>query len=172
MNLEIIPAVGRLPVCSRNLNPAPRAVPSSHSTRPGLEPVANTDAESGAALRVVVAYASAAAGLVAMRWLNDRLRESAPEIELQLVAEPLARWSDPEDCELAMADAAAADLLILASTGPEPLPASGAAWLDACLALNPGRSSTLVALNDTGEPWIISLEHDSVRPAAACLFAA
>lgn len=172
MNLEIIPAVGRLRLRSHDLNPAPRAAQSSCPAGLGIKPATNTDAGSGGALRVVVAYASAAAGLVAMRWLNDRLRGAAPEVELQLVAEPLARWSDPEDSELAMADAAAADLLILASAGPEPLPAAGAAWLDACLALRPGLSTTLVALSDTGEPWIISLQHDSVQPAAARLFAA
>ena len=168
MNLEIIPTLGRLPVRSHDLRPAHRTPRWPRPAGSGGE----IEAASGGTLRVVVAYATAAAGLTALRWLNDRLREAAPEAELQLVAEPLARWSDPEDCELAMADAAAADLLILASAGPEPLPAAGAAWLDACVALRPGLSTTFVALSDSDEPWIISLEHDSIQPAAARLFAA
>lgn len=72
-----------------------------------------------------------------------------------------ANWS-----ELALRDAANADIVVLASTESGGLPASLEHWVSALLGRVDGRPVTIVAVFGSTEAWTISIEKPiSVRAA-------
>ncbi len=160
MNFEIMPSLGRPQNQRSGLTDTPDIRPSA-SLAAGLQ---SLPLSPGAVWKVVVAYEHAAAGLMALRWLNDLLRSAGPDLELQLVAEPLAYWSDPESQDRAAADTAEADLLVLSTGGMDPVDAAGETSLASCLALPPGRTTTRVALSGTEGSWPVTIEAASTIP--------
>ncbi|HWA08505.1 MAG TPA: hypothetical protein VG838_03475 [Opitutaceae bacterium] len=130
-------------------------------------PRAKEDVPMPAPLQVVIAYENPAAGLHALRRLKALLGRRSAEIELKLGVWPMNRLADPEWSDTIAVDLREADLLVLASRGPEPWPSAGEAWLDQGRAAHRDDMLTVMAFPGGEEPWTLTLEGQPTAAAAA-----
>lgn len=151
--VAIPPAEGFSPSATREAETSARAFPRTAAAS-AIPP-----------LRSVIAYENPAAGLHALRRLKILLGRFLPDVELQLAVWPLAHLGDSEWSDTVVTDLAAADLLILATRGPEAWPKAGDAWLTTAVAAREAHALTVMAFPGLEEPWILTLE--SPPPAAA-----
>jgi hypothetical protein len=130
------------------MNPTAPCPPADGSTAGGLPAVSP--------LRAVIAYDSPAAGLRGLRRLKSLLGES--ERERQLAVWPFAQLSSDEWRDTILGDLASADLLVLATRGPECWPETDDTWLRAALAERSGQTLTVISFPGTEEAWTLTLE--------------
>jgi hypothetical protein len=125
-----------------------------------LEPAPQMASLKPTRLKVVMAYEDAEAGERARQKLDEWLADAWPDVEMELIQWPFDFLSDPESLDMATSDAAAAGLLIFASSTSDLGASAGDAWLASSLAARPGPTTTLLAFFGAGEPCTISIEHD------------
>lgn len=163
MKLEIIPGSGLKENHSSSVNLSLQATPLTGN--PGQAWASKTDAQASPALKVIFVYENPSAGLRALRKFKGLLRDSYPEVELDLVVWELDRLDDSDWSDIAASAAADADLLVLATSSANSISRAGEKWLASCLALRGGRAITLLAFFGTDAPWTISMEGNLLTPA-------
>ena len=113
--------------------------------------------------KAFIAYADRDAARNAMRTIDDVLRTEGQPHELHPMLWRIdqlctARWH-----ELALADAAAAHVVVLASSKPGALSPALEGWIGEFLARRRGARVTLVALLGPGEAWTIAIDQPAGR---------
>jgi hypothetical protein len=86
-----------------------------------------------------------------MRMLGDLARGFDGEVEMRPQAWRFALLEDPAWYALAMADVVNADMLIIAASSGNELPAAVERWIKMCLARKRGSSAAVVALFGTAQ---------------------
>ena len=106
-----------------------------------------TDALGGGrALRIVIAYNGSADGKRALRVMAHIRRKSGEEVEVQPAVWSFAALADEDWAEAAAGDAARADILVIATSCTNPLPAAVGHWAESAIRRKEGTSAAVVAL--------------------------
>jgi len=109
-----------------------------------------------------IAYPEIAAGRDALGVINEVLRAAPQPHVLEPMLWRFDQLANPRWRARALADAARADVIVLASTAAIGLTPAVENWMQALLAQQLGRRTTIVALLGTDEAWTISID----QPAA------
>lgn len=119
-------------------------------------------------LRVVVAYHDVVAGQYAMHVLAKLGQEFGETVEFKPVLWSFDVLADLDWCEIAASDAIQADLLIIATSSPQPIPPAVERWAEIALGQKRGTSSAVVALFGSADnpDGAGSLRLDAIRTAA------
>ena len=107
--------------------------------------VTDTPERSGP-LRVVIAYNGTADGKRALRVMAEISRKLGEEIELHPVAWSFGALAEENWAEEAAGDAARADILIIATSCTNPLPAAVGRWAESAIRRKQGTAAAVVAL--------------------------
>ena len=139
---------------------------------PAIKPtIANAPAHDATAqLRVLIVYDEAAAGRQALGTLTRLLAVDAEPMHLLPALWRFELLDDPHGCQQALADAAGADLLILATHKPDAIPEAVEKWVSAFLAQRRESSTAILALFGAEDDWSISVQ-DKVSAALDVPFA-
>ena len=97
-------------------------------------------------LRVVIAYNDLAAGRRAMGLLSELGRELGEEIEFQPIPWSFDLLADVDWSAVSASDAVNADILIIATSDTEPLPAAVGRWTENAIDSKRGTVGAVVAL--------------------------
>lgn len=98
------------------------------------------------ALQVVIAYEDIQAGKHAMHVLTTLAKGLGDEIELKPLPWSFDLMADADWLTAATSDAAKADILIIATSGPNPLPPSIGRWAESAIERKRGTATAVVAL--------------------------
>jgi hypothetical protein len=129
----------------------------------------DTEAGHGSeALRVVIAYNDLPAARRAMRMLADLDKGLGDDIEFQPSPWPFELIMDPGWREAALSDAIAADILILTTNAPGPLPLAVERWVEFVTSQKRGTDAAVVALfgSEENPEEIGSLRLAAIRTVA------
>lgn len=105
-----------------------------------------TDALVNWPLQVVIAYDEIPAGKYALRVMAELGRRLSRNITCHLSTWSFVRLGEQAWAEVAIGDALRADILIIATYGTNPLPATVRAWTEAAIHRKRGSTATVVAL--------------------------
>lgn len=97
-------------------------------------------------LRVVIAYHDLAAGQRAMRVLADLAQGCGADLEFEPLPWSFDLLADQNWSQVAASDAIRADILIIATSGPRPLPPAVVQWAEAAISRKQGTAAAVVAL--------------------------
>lgn len=107
--------------------------------------------DAGHPLRVVIAYGDHVAGKRAIRVMTDLAKGRGDAVELHPIAWSFNLLADLAWSEVAAADAVSADILIIATSSPDPLPAAVGRWAERAISRKQGAVTTVLALFGTEE---------------------
>lgn len=102
-------------------------------------------------VRVVIAYHDLAAGLQAMRVLAGLARGFGEDLEFEPLPWSFDLLDDQNWSEVAASDVIQADILIIATSGPRPLPPAVVQWAEAAIRQKQGTAAAVVALFSSEE---------------------
>ena len=120
-------------------------------------------------LRVAIAYSDRAAGRRAMNLLT-RIRQHEPNgVHFRPTLWRVDLLEDPDWREKALADAVAADLLILATSASHSLPACVDRWMSEVLSQRRGSSTAILVTFGADDEWSILVQEDADAPENAAL---
>lgn len=140
----------------------------------GLDPD-SPDVKS--ALQVVIAYEDIQAGKHAMHVLTTLARGSGDEIELKPLPWSFDLLADADGRKAATSDAAKSDILMIATSGPNPLPPSIGQWAESAIEQKRGTATAVVALfgpaenPDSAGSSRLEAIHAAARRAGLAFFA-
>lgn len=97
-------------------------------------------------LRVVLVYQDIADGQRAMRVLNGVVRGQGDDLEFEPVVWSFDLLSDPEWRAAATSDALKADILLISTSSPNPLPEAVERWVEDALGRKRGTEAAIVAI--------------------------
>lgn len=144
---------------------APRVSPLHHlrkrRLRPHLPAVGRVEPPA-APFHAFIAYADVPAAARAMRTINEVLEAVHKKRPLRPMLWRFNQLVHPKWHDAALADAADANVVVLASTAADTLTPELEAWISGFLAHQRGTRTTLVALFGEEDAWTISIE----EPAA------
>lgn len=107
----------------------------------------NPDAhESICPLRVVIAYNNRTAGFRAMRMMGDLGRSNGNDGDFHPILWPFELLADEDWGQLAADDALRADVLIIATSCENPLPAAVGRWAESTIRRKQGTAAVVVVL--------------------------
>lgn len=146
----------------------PRALSSRHGTP--ATPKAPRPPAVG--FKAFIAYADLNAARQAMSAISEVLQAAPRCHELQPMLWRYDQLGSEKWSDTALADAAKADVVVLASTAAGAMPAALEKWVGDFLAYKRGGRITLVALLGHDDAWTISIEspHAVRQPAAPMAF--
>jgi hypothetical protein len=144
--------VGPLPPIPMQLDTVP-----SHS----VSSFDSDGADALAPLRVVIAYDGIPAGRRALEMLNRILKQDHEAVHLFPTLWRFDLLDNPESRARAIADALAADLLILSASAPDVIPDTVENWVSVFLSRSRETSTAILALFGTEDEWKISI-HEAV----------
>ncbi len=102
-------------------------------------------------LRVVIAYNEIAAGKRAMRVMTELGREAGEQLDFHPFPWSFNLLADTNWGAIASSDAVQADILIIATNSPHPLPAAVGQWAEAAIDCKQGTATAVIALFGTEE---------------------
>jgi hypothetical protein len=145
------------------------------STRPTTrhvdrETIGPDHPDTAAPLRVVIAYGDIPAGRRAMNLLTQMLQRETNTVHLIPALWRFDLLEDPDWCERALADAVAADLLILATSKPHSIPTGVDRWVSALLSQRRGTGTAILAWFGSDDEWSISVQEGAHSPENAACF--
>jgi hypothetical protein len=105
-----------------------------------------------------IAYADVPAAGRAMSTINEVLDAVHQKHALKPMLWRFNQLTDPKWLDLAIADAAQASVVVLASTSAKTLTPDLESWIGSFLAHKRGTRTTLVALFGSEDAWTISIE--------------
>lgn len=111
--------------------------------------------DAGPSLRALIAYEDLVAGLRAMSLLSTVCRQPGTALKSQVLPWSFELLAEPDWARAAAREATRADLLIITSRSPRPLPSAVLQWVQATLVRPPGKLAAVVALFNpeaAGEP--------------------
>ena len=97
-------------------------------------------------LRVVIAYHDLAAGQRAMRVLAHLAQGFGADLEFEPLPWSFDLLADQNWSPVAASDVTSADILIIATSGPRPLPPAVVQWAEAAISRKQGTAAAVVAL--------------------------
>jgi hypothetical protein len=102
-------------------------------------------------LRAVIIYNEVTDGKRAMHLLGNLAKGLGEDTEFQPLPWSFRLLADADWSDVAANDAVKADLLIIASNGPEPLPPSVVRWVESVISRKHGTNAAVISLTDSAE---------------------
>jgi hypothetical protein len=122
------------------------------------DPAGDNGESAVAPLNVVIAYDGIPAGQRALSMLTRLLGQEIQTVNLYRSLWRLDFINEPECCEQVIADATAADLLILSAGKPEAHPSAIEDWVSLFLSQRRGVSTAILYLLGCPENWSLSFQ--------------
>lgn len=142
-------------------------VPLVASNRPNRAPTTSRRVPPRAptVFKVFVAYADVPAARRALSEIRCVLAATRRDYQFEPMLWRFDQLTLPNWRDVALGDAAAAAVVVLASSGPGPIPRPLEHWVSTFLSHKQSAPITLVALLGASEAWTISI--DKPRPAGS-----
>jgi hypothetical protein len=118
-------------------------------------------------LKVFIGYADLPAVRRAMGSVGAAVRGAAKSVDLVPLLWRFQQLESSHWRDRAITAALDADLVILATSTPGPLPKPTEQWVDVLLNASRGRPVTLVAITGSTDAWTITIERPAAVAAAA-----
>ena len=165
--MTLVPEANPAGMLAGNMN-TPRAVASRRRFQNAIVP----PRPAAIGFKAFIAYADLNAARQAMSAINEVLQAAPRCHELQPMLWRYDQLGREKWSETSLADAAKADVVVLASSAAGAIPAALEKWVGDFLAYKRGGRVTLVALLGHDDAWTISIESPPVarEPATTMAF--